>query len=65
MSMIAYPFLQSRRLDEMRGEKIFVEPRLSPRLPAIRQGCLQPTLRPYRKRMFQMHGLAYPCGQGD
>ena len=51
MTMIAYAFLQSRRLDEAGGEKKVVGPPPQPSLPAVRQAILD----------VLMHTAPAPC----
>ena len=60
MTMIAYAFLQSRRLDEARGGKKIVGPPPQHSLPAVRQAILDYIIRPAPARCPHCSKLFIP-----
>lgn len=63
MTMMAYAFLQSRRLDEARGEKRILGPPPQPSLPAVRQAILDHLIRPSPARCPHCSKLLGPPKQ--
>jgi SRSO17 transposase len=67
MTMIAYAFLQSRRLKKAGGEKRISGPPTQPTLPAIRQAILtalaqpQPTRCPHCRKLLLPQNLPKSC----